>query len=60
MGGTYCQLEFGQYFAYPDHNTGHDEPVLLVHRDGKGIKIYDWKSMSGRTTEIYERIEENI
>ena len=49
MGGTYYQPEFEQYFAYPDYNTGYNKSVLLVRRDDKSIKTYDWKSMSGKT-----------
>ena len=60
MGGTYYQPEFEQYFAYPDYNTGYNKSVLLVRRDDKSIKTYDWKSMSGKTIGVYERAEENI
>ena len=42
MGGTYYQPEFEQYFAYPDYNTGYNKSVLLVRRDDKSIKTYDW------------------
>ena len=34
--------------------------MLLVRRDDKSIKTYDWKSMSGKTIGVYERAEENI
>lgn len=60
MGGTFYSPAFEQYFAYPDYNTGYSKAVLMASREDESIKVYDWKSMQGKTIGVYQRAEENI
>lgn len=60
MGGTYYQPEFEQYFAYPDYSTGSSKSVLMARRSDGSIKVYDQRSMMGKTIGVYENAVENI
>lgn len=60
MGGTYYSPSFEEYFAYPDYNTGLSKSILLKSRDNDSIKVYDWRSMQGKTIGVYENAKENI
>lgn len=60
MGGAFYQKELEEYFAYPEYNCGHGKSILMARRDDGSIKVYDWRSMSGKTIGVYENAKENI
>lgn len=60
MGGNYYQEGFEKYFGYPNYNLGYTKSLLLARRDDESIRLYDWKSMKGKTIGVYDRAQANI